>query len=78
MGTESSYIYILTKDVNNSEFQSKVLLPSIPVSMNIMGTYDTEYRICVSCRDGKIYYIKNGDSRFAIVLSGSVNDLGIC
>jgi Bardet-Biedl syndrome 1 protein len=76
IGTESGFIYILPKDPNNSEFLSKVLLPSIPVMMCITGAYDTEYRICVSCRDGKIYYIKNGDSRNSIVLSGSVNDLG--
>lgn len=76
VGTEAGFVYVLPQDPSNSQILSSVCLPSPPVMMSVTGTYEVEYRICVACRDGKIYYIKSGDSRNSIILSGSVNDLG--
>lgn len=35
-------------------------LRSVPVFIEITGQYDIEYKIYVACRDGKIYFFKNG------------------
>jgi Bardet-Biedl syndrome 1 protein len=35
-------------------------LKSVPVLIDTHGQYDVEYRIYVACRDGKIYFFKNG------------------
>jgi Bardet-Biedl syndrome 1 protein len=76
VGTESGDIYVLPQDPNLSQFLCKVNLPSVPVLMNVSGAFDLEWRISVTCRDGKLYSVKNGDIRGTAVLSGAVNDLG--
>ena len=44
--------------------------------LSVSGLFDVEWRIAVACRDGKIYNVKNGDSKGSAVLSGTVIDLG--
>lgn len=46
--------------MNNGEVLITTELPSVPVFLSVFGSYITQYRIIVACRDGKIYTIKDG------------------
>lgn len=76
IGTENKQVLILHQDPVDSTYLCKVTLPSQPVLLVVSGVFDTEWKISVSCRDGKMYNIKNGDSRTSAVLTGIVTDLG--
>jgi Bardet-Biedl syndrome 1 protein len=76
VGTEAGEIYILPQDPANSAYVCKLTLPSPPVFLNVSGLFDVEWRISITCRDGKLYGIKNGDIRGTAVLSGAATDLG--
>lgn len=76
VGTEAGQVYVLQRNASDSAFTSKIDLPSTPVHMCVSGLFDVEWRVMVTCRDGRLYSIKNGDTRDAAVLSGSVVDLG--
>lgn len=76
VGTEAGQILILAPDPNASSFLCKVDLPSAPVLLNVSGVFETEWRIHVTCRDGQLYTIKNGDVRGSCILTGSIVDLG--
>ncbi|KAJ9460498.1 Bardet-Biedl syndrome 1 protein-like protein [Diplonema papillatum] len=58
LGTENNRVLIL-----DSQFQilKKIHLVSAPVFMCASGLYDVDYRLVVSCRNGNIYTIKNGE-----------------
>jgi Bardet-Biedl syndrome 1 protein len=76
VGTEAGEVYILPQDPINSSYICKLLLPSAPVLLNVSGLFDVEWRVNITCRDGKLYGIKNGDIRGTAVLSGAATDLG--
>ncbi|CAH8293711.1 unnamed protein product, partial [Schistosoma turkestanicum] len=38
-----------------------ITLPSVPVHLNAIGSYDIDYHILVTCRNGIIYSIKRGE-----------------
>lgn len=76
VGTEAGHVYVLPQDVNGNSFLCKVNLPSPPVLMTVSGLFDVEWRVSVTCRDGKLYNIKNGDVRGSAILSGTISDLG--
>jgi Bardet-Biedl syndrome 1 protein len=74
-GTEANHILI--KDAGSpTGFLCEVSLPVTPVMLSITGLFDVEWRISVACRDGKVYSIKNGDSRGTAILTGTVIDPG--
>jgi len=58
VGTESSHVIIT--DQWGTSILKKIALPSVPVFMAVSGTYEVEYRIVVSCRNGNVYTIKKG------------------
>ncbi len=76
VGTEAGQLLILPQDPVNSSCLCKVMLPSAPVILSVTGVFDVEWRINVVCRDGRMYSVKNGDSRGTAVLSGTVVELG--
>lgn len=57
-GTENRTILIM--DPNGVTVMKSINLPSVPVYMAIVGTYEVEYRIVVACRNGNLYTIKKG------------------
>ncbi|CAH8873839.1 unnamed protein product [Trichobilharzia szidati] len=59
VGTESSFIYIYDCVSHNILTQNS--LPSVPVHINAVGSYDIDYHILVTCRNGIIYSIKRGE-----------------
>ena len=59
IGTEKGHIMIL--DQSAGSIIQKISLLSPPVFINASGTYDVEYRIIISCRNGNIYTIKNSE-----------------
>lgn len=73
IGTENNQVLIL--DPSGSKVVCQAMLPSVPTIMAITGLYDVEWRIVVACRDGKIYTIKNGESRGKAVVTGTVIEL---
>jgi Bardet-Biedl syndrome 1 protein len=76
VGTEAGEFYILPCDPFNSNYICKVKLSSTPVMLDVSGFFDVDWRVTATCRDGKLYNIKNGDVRNSAVLSGSISDLG--
>mmetsp|Transcript_50681 Transcript_50681/g.99275 ORF Transcript_50681/g.99275 Transcript_50681/m.99275 type:complete len:589 (-) Transcript_50681:207-1973(-) len=58
VGTESAHVIIT--DQWGTSILKKIQLPSVPVFMAVSGTYEVEYRIVVSCRNGNVYTIKKG------------------
>jgi Bardet-Biedl syndrome 1 protein len=76
VGTEAGQLLILPQDPNNSVYLCKVELPSVPVLLSVSGMFDIEWRIFITCRDGRMYSIKNGDVRGTVVLVGDSVDLG--
>lgn len=58
VGTESCQVIIT--DQWGTSMIKKISLPSVPVFMAVSGTYEVEYRIVVSCRNGNVYTIKKG------------------
>jgi len=73
IGTENNEVLIL--DSSGSSVVCKATLPSAPAILAITGLYAVEWRIVVGCRDGKIYTIKNGDTRGVAVVTGTVIEL---
>jgi len=61
IGTENNQVLIL--DPSGSKVVCEATLPSPPAILAVTGLYDVEWRIVVGCRDGKIYTIKNGETR---------------
>jgi len=76
VGTESGAVYILPPDPAGSAYVCKIQLQSTPVMMNVSGLFDTEWRVIVACRDGRVYNIKEGDVRGTAVLTGNIIDAG--
>jgi len=73
IGTENGEVLILDPPGSTVICQAK--LPSVPTILAITGLYDVEWRIVCACRDGKIYTIKNGESRGQTVVTGTVIEL---
>ncbi|XP_066279675.1 Bardet-Biedl syndrome 1 protein-like isoform X2 [Branchiostoma lanceolatum] len=69
IGTESKDIYIL--DPEAFTVLTKMVLPSVPVFLDVTGLFDVEFRIVVSCRNGNIYSLKKGSKapKYSIELS---------
>ncbi|AIO02029.1 Bardet-Biedl syndrome 1 (BBS1) protein-like protein [Leishmania panamensis] len=65
IGTEAHLLYVLKK--NAAEVALKVVLPSTPVFLITAGCYEVDYRIVVSCRDGRVYSIKHGNLHRAVI-----------
>jgi len=70
IGTENNQVLIL--DPSGSKVICNAVLPSTPTILAITGLYDVEWRIVVACRDGKLYTIKNGESRGKAVVTGTI------
>jgi len=58
IGTENKSILIL--DPSGSNISQEFKLSSTPVYILSEGLIDTDYKLTILCRDGKIYEIKNG------------------
>ncbi|GET92939.1 hypothetical protein, conserved [Leishmania tarentolae] len=65
IGTEAGFIYILKN--NAAEVALKVVLPSTPAFLIAAGCFEVDYRIVVACRDGRVYSIKQGNLRSAVI-----------
>lgn len=76
VGTEAGQVYILPQDPGAQSYLNCIQLPSVPTMICTVGMYDVEWRISVTCRDGKLYSIKNGEVKRTAILSGTVVDLG--
>lgn len=76
VGTESGHLLILPQDPLNSNILCKLQLPSTPCLLSCVGVFDVEWRISVTCRDGKLYSVKNGEVRGSALLVGTAVDLG--
>lgn len=66
IGTESKRVLIL--DPAATSMQCSVELGGVPVFMAVTGEFDTEWRIVVACRDGKLYTVTNGQVRGTAVV----------
>ena len=73
IGTEDCDILIL--DAPGSKVICSAKLPSVPAIIAVTGLYDVEWRIVCSCRDGKIYTIKNGENKGVAVVTGTLIEL---
>ncbi|KAF5406287.1 hypothetical protein PHET_00200 [Paragonimus heterotremus] len=58
VGTEDGALYII--DPITFNVLTKYTLPAVPVHLCANGSFDVDYRIVVSCRNGVIYQIKRG------------------
>eukprot|EP00736_Rhodelphis_marinus_P010114 Rmarinus@m.24802 len=67
LGTETGHVMVL--ECNGTTVRKMVKLKAIPAFIACSGLQDVEYRICVACRDGNVYTIKNGE------LTGNVIEL---
>ncbi|KAG5467005.1 hypothetical protein LSCM1_01183 [Leishmania martiniquensis] len=65
IGTEAALLYLLKS--NATDIALKVVLPSPPVFLIAAGCYGVDYRIIVSCRDGRVYSIKQGHLHSAVI-----------
>ncbi|KAG5492304.1 hypothetical protein GH5_01221 [Leishmania sp. Ghana 2012 LV757] len=65
VGTEAGLLYVLKS--NAADVALKVVLPSPPVFLITAGCYNVDYRIIVSCRDGRVYSIKQGHLHSAVI-----------
>lgn len=57
LGTEQKQVIVL--DHSGMSVKKQLLLKSVPCFLVCSGQYDVESRIFASCRDGKVYVIKN-------------------
>lgn len=74
LGTEDSQVLIL--EPTGTKIAKTFTLPSVPVTICTNGKLDVEYRIIVSCRNGNIYTIKNGQvSGLVIELESQATDM---
>ncbi|RNF13853.1 putative Bardet-Biedl syndrome 1 protein [Trypanosoma conorhini] len=65
VGTENRYLYILKSSA--TEVHLRIKLPSVPDSIVTVGALRVEYRIILSCRDGCVYSVKNGNLSSSII-----------
>ncbi|KAG5491324.1 hypothetical protein JIQ42_01223 [Leishmania sp. Namibia] len=65
VGTEAGLLYVLKSSA--ADVALKVVLPSSPVFLITAGCYNVDYRIIVSCRDGRVYSIKEGHLHSAVI-----------
>ncbi|KAG5467559.1 hypothetical protein CUR178_01203 [Leishmania enriettii] len=65
VGTEAGLLYVLKS--NAADVALKVVLPSPPVFLITAGCCNVDYRIIVSCRDGRVYSIKQGRLHSAVI-----------
>jgi Bardet-Biedl syndrome 1 protein len=65
VGTEAGFLYVLSSAA--VEVVLKVVLPSPPVFLITAGCLEVDYRIIASCRDGRIYSIKQGHLHRAVI-----------
>lgn len=59
LGTEMKTVLIL--DSQGTSIIKKIVLPSAAVTILVHGLLENEYRLIVSCRDDRIYFIRNGE-----------------
>ncbi|XP_003740934.1 Bardet-Biedl syndrome 1 protein [Galendromus occidentalis] len=76
LGTENKDIYILEPDAFT--VLTSMVVPSIPVMMDITGLFDVDYRILVACRDGCIYSLKRGQKSAKLCIELHSQAVGIC
>ncbi|KAA3681898.1 Bardet-Biedl syndrome 1 protein [Paragonimus westermani] len=67
VGTEDTALYII--DPIKFSVLTKYTLPAVPVHLCANGSFDVDYRIVVSCRNGVIYQIK----RETLTISDGIN-----
>ncbi|CAH8651370.1 unnamed protein product [Heterobilharzia americana] len=60
VGTESCFVYIY--DCVTHNILTEIALPSVPVHLNALGSYDIDYHILVTCRNAIIYSMKRGEN----------------
>lgn len=75
LGTENKTIYIL--DPEAFTILATVSLPSVPVFLTTAGLFDVEYRITVSCRNGRIYSMKRGTKEAKLCFEVSSQPVGL-
>lgn len=73
IGTENGQVFIL--DTAGSQILVRVQLPSPPLHFAVSGLLNVEWRIVAACRDGKLYNVKNGDTRNSAVVTANIIDL---
>lgn len=76
VGTENKFLYILPEDPQYSTYLCKITLPGTPQFLSVSGVFEVEWRITIITREGKIYFVKNGEVRKSAVLVGNSIDLG--
>ena len=76
IGTESKQLLIMPCKLPGNGPLCDVTIPGVPVMLNIQGGFESEWRISIACRDGKIYFVKSADRRGSAVVTGSVIDPG--
>lgn len=62
LGTEMKTVLIL--DSQGTSIIKKIMLQSTPVTILAHGLLETEYKLIVSCRDDRVYFIRNGEVVF--------------
>ncbi|KAH8868962.1 Bardet-Biedl syndrome 1 protein like [Schistosoma japonicum] len=75
VGTESCFVYIYDCVSHNNLCQFS--LPSVPVHLNAVGSYDIDYHILVTCRDGRIYSIKRGEMNANLYVDAESQIIGL-
>lgn len=63
VGTEAGQLLVLPQDPLNSNVLCKIQLPSPPTLLAVSGVFDVEWRVSITCRDGKMYSVKNGGAQ---------------
>lgn len=58
IGTESRHLIIM--EPSGVKEKKRFDLPAPPCQIVAIGTFDVDHKIFVSCRDGKVYLIKQG------------------
>lgn len=72
IGLENGHILFLDPP---GSVTTVVQLPSASTHISVSGKFEVEYRVVVACRNGKVYTIKNGESRHSAVVTGTIIDV---
>ncbi|CAH8643662.1 unnamed protein product [Schistosoma intercalatum] len=75
VGTESCFVYIYDCVSHNN--LCEVALPSVPVHLNAIGSFDIDYHILVTCRNGIIYSIKRGEANAKVYVETGSQIIGL-
>nr|XP_020472365.1 Bardet-Biedl syndrome 1 protein [Monopterus albus] len=75
IGTESCDVYVL--DPEAFIILSKMLLPAAPITMDVTGQFDVEFRITVACRNGNIYVLRRESDKPKYCIELSSHPVGL-